>query len=275
MSGVPIKHYLAFLQKQGCKEIEAEWLLCEFLKCDRPTLYQKLETSLSSQANQILETWVKRYFKGEPLSYISGEQEFYGCKLLITPDVLIPRQETEILVDRIVEILRNENLQGKVLWDMCCGSGCIGIALKKRFPELTVILSDLSLSALKIAKKNGERNKTTISYCQGDLFVPFKDQMANYFVCNPPYVSEEEYIAMQNFYEPRLALVGGQEGLSFYERISKELPSYLKPKGKAWLEIGYNQGSEVMDLFSKYPWKSKCLERDWAGHDRFFFLENE
>src|SRR5438874_2630811 len=123
---------------------QAEELLCDLLHCSRSDLYHWRSRSLSPQEGEKAQVWIQRRLKGEPLAYISGQVQFYGCSLAITPAVLIPRPETEILVDKVVQYLRKQELQGKVLWDMCSGSGCIGIALKKNFPALSVYLIDQS-----------------------------------------------------------------------------------------------------------------------------------
>ena len=121
--------------------------------------------------------------------------------------MLIPRPETEILVSKISDVLKNCNLEGKCLWDLCTGSGCIGISLKKKFPELDVVLSDISPAALAIASQNAKTNQVDVEILQGDLFQPFGNRKADFIACNPPYVSEEEFqtldLEVKN-YEPRL-----------------------------------------------------------------------
>ncbi len=259
---------------------QAEDLLCDLLGCSRQELLQRTEFPLSERERVLAEEWVQRRLRGEPLAYLSGQVSFYGCLLKITPHVLIPRQETEILVDKIVQELKGEQLAHKILWDLCSGSGCMGIALKKALPPLSVYLSDLSSEAVALAKHNAERNQVSVACLQGDLFEPFPGKKAHYIVCNPPYISEEEYLSLDpevKNYEPASALIGGVDGLAFYRRLAQELPSHLYPHGKVWLEIGYQQGEAVQKIFSEGTgkWKSKRLENDWAGHSRFFFLENE
>ncbi len=240
-----------------------------YVQFDRPLQ----ETELSAFRTNLL-----RRSKGEPYQYISGVVNFFDCKFLVTKDVLIPRQETEILVDKIAKRLKGESLEGRVLWDICCGSGCIGISLKKCFPELTVVLSDLSSEALTIATRNAVENEVDVSIRHGDLLQPFAGEKAHYVVCNPPYVSEDEYPALdvevRNF-EPKLALVAEDCGLSFYKRLAMELNTYLHPKGKVWLEIGSLQGQAVKDIFKGADYPQSQLLQDWSGHDRFFLLENE
>ena len=190
----------------------------------------------------------------------------------MNPDVLIPRPETEILVEKIYQTLKNQSLDNKTLWDVCCGSGCMGLTLKNRFPNLNVILSDLSEKALKIAMQNA--NDDGALFKQGDLFAPFAGMKCDFFVCNPPYVTEEEHSTLNpgvRDWEPKMALVSGKSGLEFYERIAKNLKNYLNPGGFAWLELGAGQGPGVKSLFEFEGWRCH-YEQDWSGHDRFFYL---
>lgn len=257
---------------------QAEDLLCDLLSFSRSELHLKQHLLFPDEKKLLAQQWTQRRLKGEPLPYLSGHVQFYGCRLEITPAVLIPRPETEVLVDKIAEYLKHENLEGKILWDLCCGSGCIGIALKKKFPALHVSLSDCSSEALALAARNAIANGVEVACYFGDLLAPFSGQKAHYIVSNPPYISEDEYLKLDpevRDYEPRLALVAGNSGLDFYRRLADELQSHLYSKGRVWLEIGYRQGEAVKELFKGPSWKNRRFENDWAGHHRFFFLENE
>lgn len=257
---------------------QAEDFLCDLLGCSRASLYQDKNHILSETQFLKWNEWMGKRLKGEPLAYLHGEVQFYDCSLVVNSSVLIPRHETEILVDKIAMQLKNEDRQGKIFWDLCCGSGCIGIALKKKFPELVVTLSDKSEEALAVAERNAIRNGIELSFVKGDLLGPFYGKKAHYIACNPPYISDGEYALLdaevKNF-EPAEALVAGPTGLEFYQRLSKELRRYLFPHAKVWFEIGYQQGDQVNALFKEDFWKKRKMEKDWAGHDRFFFLENE
>lgn len=257
---------------------EAEDMLCDVLDLKRIALYMDLDRPLTAdELGQCRERLLRRA-KGEPLAYIHGAVDFADCTLTVTPAVLIPRQETEILVEKIASTLKELDLQDKILWDICCGSGCIGIALKKRFPELTVELSDLSADAVAIAKANALKNNVDVTIHQGDLLVPFAGRKCHFFVCNPPYIAAEEYATLSREvrdHEPRLALVAADEGLAYYQRLAHELPPVLHTGGKVWFEIGYQMGERLSQIFACAFWKKCFVEKDWAGHDRFFFLENE
>lgn len=244
---------------------EAEEVIADALGVRRIDLYTQFERPLNDDELKNLRGAIVRRGNKEPRAYIAGSVEFAGLTIKVTPDVLIPRPETEILVEKIAAQLSEMDLEGKVLWDMCCGSGCIGHALKKRFPALTVVLSDLSPEALTVARQNG----SDVSFRQGDLFEPFAEEKCDFLVSNPPYVTQEEYaeLTVEVKAEPKMALVGG---LTFYKRIAEALPTYLKPGGKVWLEMGSGQGESIQKIFG-----GGVVEDDWAGHNRFFFLEKD
>lgn len=265
-------------RKISSSRLQAEELLAHVLGCKRLDLYLHFDRPLDETELAAFREKLKRRGSSEPLGYLFGSADFYGCTLEISRDVLIPRQESEILIAKVVEQLRAGDLSGKRAWDLCTGSGCLGIALKKNLPALDVTLSDLSKQALAIARKNAEMNAVALSCVEGDLLIPFRGQKADIVLCNPPYVSEGEFVTLEKEvrdFEPRGALVSGPLGFEFYARLAAELPSHLNPSAKIFFEIGSGQGERLLDLFSAPCWTKKRLEKDWAGHDRFFFLEFE
>lgn len=195
--------------------------------------------------------------------------DFYGCKIALSPDALIPRPETEILAEHVIQRVPNVE---KTLLDLCTGTGCLGLAIKKHRPQLRCILSDISPACVALAKKNAEMNQLDVVVTLGDLLI---SEPIDYLVCNPPYISEAEYKLLDPEVkkEPKLALVGGEDGLLFYRRLEEEIPKYMHPGGKVFFEIGYMQGDTVPAIFSKKMWKNKEVLKDWAGWNRFFFLE--
>lgn len=269
-----------FLQKKGLHNPrrQAEELIADVLKLKRLELYLQYDRPLTEKELDLCRTSLNRRAKGEPIQYIRGEVEFLNCHIKVNSAVIIPRQETEILADKIIKQLSEYDLEHKSFWDVCCGPGSIGIAIKKKFPKLNVVLSDISKEALSVARENAALNNVEIEFFHGDLLQPFKGRKTDFFVCNPPYISDEEYKNLEKEvrdFEPKLALVSGTSGLEFYQRLANELPSFLQPNAKVWFEIGTGQGPSVKKLFSNSIW-SKCdFEKDWAGHDRFFFLEIE
>ncbi len=250
----------------------AEELLAHHLGLKRLDLYMQFDRPMVEAELAAYRTSLKRKIKGEPLEYILEKISFFHCQLEVNPAVLIPRPETEILLSKASQMVTPEM---KTAWDICCGSGCLGLGLKKAHPHLDVTLSDLSADALALAKRNAELNQLSVNFLSGDLLAPFAGKKADLVLCNPPYVTEEEYASLDpevKNYEPKMALVGG---LTCYQRLSQELPKYLNPGAKIFFEIGCTQGNAVLSLFSAPHWKIKRVEKDWADHDRFFFLEFE
>jgi release factor glutamine methyltransferase len=255
----------------------AEVIVSHVLHCKRLDIYLDLEKPLVEEEITSIRNLVKRRGLKEPLEYILGSLDFYNCNLKITNDVLIPRVETEELVSLVVNEIEKDSLQGKNLFDICTGSGCIAIALKKKFSNLNVFASDISLKALEVAKKNGEMNEVEIDFLHGNLLTPYKKK-ADFVICNPPYVSEVEYENLSfevKGFEPKISLLAKEEGLEFYKILAKELPSYLNPRAKIFFEIGHLQGQRVKEIFSDRIWISKKVYKDLSQKDRFFFLEIE
>lgn len=212
--------------------------------------------------------------RGVPTAYVHGEVSFLDLRLIVNRDVLIPRLETELLAERIQQDLyARPHIQR--FYDVCCGSGCLGLSIKKRFPHLEVILSDLCPKAVRVAKENAVKNGLSVEILEGDLFSPYTS-LADAFVCNPPYLSFQEILSVDmevRCHEPWKALVAGPSGLEFYERIAAGLSSILAPDGIGWLEIGAGQGEDVKRIFARQGISGR-LYQDFAGWDRIFFLEN-
>ena len=278
--GEVLKLSAKYLEEKGIERSRrsAEDLLSSLLCMKRIDLYMHFDLPLEEKELASYRTLIKRKVLGEPLEYILGEVAFAGCSFVVNRHALIPRPETEILFDLAASLLEKEDLVNKKAWDLCTGSGVLGISLKKRFPQLDVVLSDLSQEAIGLALENGKKNAVEVSCRQGDFLQPFLGERADIVFCNPPYVSKREYAELGRGvrdFEPEMALVGGEDGLFFYEKLAKELPSFLKPKAKIFLEIGFMQGESVLALFSAPYWKKKWIRKDYSEKDRFFFLEFE
>lgn len=216
-----------------------------------------------------------------PVQYITGHQNFMGFELQVTPDVLIPRPETELLAERVINAC-----EGKDVLDLCTGSGCIAIAVRLLGKAKSVSASDISEAALAVARKNAKTFDADVLFRQGDLFDAWascKDgvqtgtaqehstEKFDIIVSNPPYIPTDEIAGLMpevREYEPMLALDGDEDGLQFYRRIAAECKTYLNPGGKVFLEIGCEQGKAVAELFRKAGFSNVQIYQDYAGLDR-------
>ncbi len=271
---------IKFLKEKQVSQprICAEQVISHVLQKPRMDLYLDFDYPLEESELGRVRECLRRLSSQEPLEYVIGEVEFCGCRFRVDSRVLIPRPETEILMELVAAELDPIDFRGKVAWDLCCGSGCIGLSLKRRFSEISVWLSDLSSDALSLAEENAQLNQLKVSFMKGDLLAPFCGMKADFVFCNPPYVSSVEYEVLApsvKNYEPKLALVGGETGLEFYGRLALELPFFLNPRARVFLEIGSSQGEDIFKIFSSSCWIRKEVRKDWAGLDRFFFLEIE
>ena len=222
-----------------------------------------------------LEDGIKRLNNGEPVQYIVGNVDFYGYKINVNKNVLIPRFETEELVFKTINLIKinlNENI--KVL-DIGTGSGCISIALKKEIPGLDITAVDISEDALVVAKNNALENNCEINFIKSDLFNNIGDKY-DLIISNPPYISYDEQIMdIVKKNEPHLALYAKNNGLYFYEEIIKNSSNYLNDKNIIAFEIGYLQANEIKKMAHKYyPNSNIIIEKDMQEKDRFVFIIN-
>ncbi len=256
---------------------EALELLAFHLSCSPSDIYFRFnEEVLGEQLSAYLRDLSKRAAR-IPLAYIIGEFWFYGVKLKIDNRVLVPRCETELMVDEIAKKLEGKDLNSKVLFDICTGSACIGLSLKNKFKELLVHCSDISEDALDLAKENAKNNHLYVLFHQGSYFEPFATQKAHFIISNPPYISEEEYAFLEPEVknEPKIALVEKDSGLKAYKILAEGLSKHLERGGMAWLEMGHMQAKALKEIFKTDPWKTVEIFKDLSGHDRVFFLEKE
>lgn len=224
----------------------------------------------SEQIEERLNAYVNRMCANEPLAYILGQWDFYGLTFEVTPDVLIPRDDTMAVTDLAVEALRTEDAP-RVL-DLCCGSGCIGLALAHQFPEAHVTLADISRPALAVAKRNIKRLKlvkrvTAIGLDARKKAPSFVGKL-NLLVCNPPYVTSEEMQTLEpsvREYEPHLALDGGADGLDFYRAVTENFTYLIQPGGYVCFEFGLGQEKAVCELLQAHGYTELTLQKDFRG----------
>lgn len=233
---------------------EAELLFTEILKCDRVSLYQKSDTVLDKDKAAFAASVLKRRAQGEPLQYILGKSDFFGLEFKVTPDVLIPRPETELLVERACQAVRASRRKVRIL-ELGTGSGCIAVSLAKSLGDVNVTATDISEKALEIARENASLNKVSekINFLRSDLFY-FCNRAYDVIVSNPPYIPSAEIQKLQPEvqYEPRVALDGGSDGLEFYRRIIGESAHYLEDDGLLILEAGFDQASQIRNIFASF-----------------------
>lgn len=255
-----------------------EKLLGSILGCRPHDVYLFFEEHLTKNQYSEFKKLLDRRKESEPVEYILEKVSFYGGEFFVNHNVLIPRVETEVLVDLIIKKIEKMPLDGKVLWDLCTGSGCIGISLKKKFPKLEVICSDVCPEALKVAARNAIELQADVKFVLGNLFTPFIGKKCDFLVSNPPYVSSDEYKVLDKDvkgFEPKGALLAKDGGMNFYKRFAKDLFEYVNPQGQAFFEIGYNQKESIKNLFLNTKSSSQSFFKDYQGKDRFFFLELE
>jgi release factor glutamine methyltransferase len=250
-----------YLKNKGIDSprLSAELLLSHVLGLKRIELYTQFEKIVPEERLAKLHDLVERAGRGEPIAYLASKTEFYSLELDISADCMIPRPETELLVERAIEFLRTRS--GKQLvCDLCTGSGCIAVAIARNCPDCRIIATDICDAALSVAARNIEKHnlKERIKLLCGDLFDPIVPQLdADKFdliVCNPPYVSAVEFEKLDKNvkdYEPKLALSAGDDGLDIYRRIIERVGTFLKSDAAVMLEIGYNQGQAVKQLLEQ------------------------
>jgi release factor glutamine methyltransferase len=257
--------------------LSAELLLSHVLGLKRIELYTQYNKPVAGQELEKLRELVKRAGGHEPIAYLVGKTEFYSMEIIVTPDCMIPRPETELLVQRAIEFLRTRS-GTQFVCDLCTGSGCIAVAVAKNYPNARIIATDICDAALAVAAKNIEKHQLQdkIKLLSGDLFDPIIPQLDvgkfDLIVCNPPYVSSSEYEKLDTNvkdYEPRLALFAGDDGMDIYRRIMEKVDQFLKSDAALIIEIGYGQGQAVKEMLEQTGSFSEIkIEKDFHNNDR-------
>ena len=232
---------------------DAEALVLELLRKNKAWLLAHGDEELSSSEAGLYTEMLDRRYRGEPIQYITGEAEFYGLPFRVTPEVLIPRPETEHLVEKVLELAAC--YADPRIVDVGTGSGIIAVALAHKLPAANLTAIDLSSSAIAIAKENAERNGVAgrIRFHEGDLLAPVAEERFEIVVSNPPYVPEADHASLAvevRSYEPALALFAGDDGLEVYRRLIPAAFAALTPGGYVVLEIGYDQDEAIRALLA-------------------------
>jgi release factor glutamine methyltransferase len=247
---------------------EAELLLCSVLGCERAWLIAHAEEAIDPSRTRSAHARFARRRAGEPVSYITGWREFYGVALRVTPEVLIPRPETERLVELALERLPFD-ASARVL-ELGTGSGAIAIALASERPGLGIVATDVSEAALALARRNARDHGAEIDFVLSDWFDALGPRQFDLIVSNPPYVAAGDAHLEQGDvrFEPRLALVGGEDGLACIREIAERAQNRLRPGGGLLLEHGYDQGDRCVELLSSLGYAEVADFHDLAGWPR-------
>ena len=271
-----------YLNQKGIESprTNAELLLADILNCKRLDLYLSFERPLSEDEVQKYREHIKRRGNFEPLQYVIGKVEFYGLELKVNPSVLIPRPETELMVENILNQFPKE--EKLIILDIGSGSGNIAIALAVNLPSSKIVSTDVSEEALLVAKENSERHKVSerIKFVKHNIL---KNDVSSFpmfdiVVSNPPYVSKESYSTLQkeikNF-EPAIAVTDEDDGYTFYREISAKASVKLKENGKLFFEVAHGQSEEVVEIMTKNNFKNIEIIKDYQNIDRVIFGERK
>jgi len=242
------------LRNDSGKEITRAWFLVHRDENMEPGQYNEYRKLLNCRGRHV------------PLQHLTGRQEFMGISFQINDKVLIPRQDTEILVEEAMKVLK----PGMKVLDMCTGSGCIIISLMKHIPGIQGMASDISRDALKVAKANADARQVAIDFRQGNLFEA-TDDTHDVIVSNPPYIPTETIEALMDevrMFEPIEALDGGKDGLRFYRKLTTGSKDFLKPGGWLIVEIGHDQGAQVSEMMKESGFCQVHIVKDLAGQER-------
>ncbi len=249
-------------------ELNAWYLLSEACSVTRADYLLEKKKEVGKEERKRYLDWIAIRATRYPLEYILGKQEFMGLEFCVNENVLIPRQDTEILVEKVIEVA-----PGKRVLDMCTGSGCIAISIVKLGKPTKMHAVDISNGALEVARENAKRNEVAVSFIESNLFENVSEQY-DIIVSNPPYIESNVMKSLMpevRKYEPMLALDGTEDGLYFYREISSVAPEYLSKNGEIFFEIGYNQGDAVTNILSESGFEHIKIWKDLVGFDRVVY----
>jgi release factor glutamine methyltransferase len=265
-------------------ELDAAILLAHLLKTERAKLYLEFNREIPAETAADYESFIARRIAHEPVAYITGFKEFYSLPFHVDSNVLIPRPETEYLVEEILAKVEEAGNVPQTLLDLCTGSGCIAVACARFSQQLKILATDINYAALELAKENARLNgfnpspHSRIEFILSDLFkdIPASHQEPgfDYIVSNPPYIRHAEVASLMpdvRDYEPVLALDGGKEGTGILQLIIDQSPYWLKPGGWLMLEIGYDQGAVIKNKLEQsgaYTLESIEIKKDFSNLDR-------
>lgn len=248
-------------------DLDSELLLAKVLNVEPVYLHAFPEKELDEQQNKLFLQFLRRRVAGEPVAYILESQGFWDIELKVTKDVLIPRPETELLIEIILEkFSADDKLR---IADLGTGSGAIALTLAKARPSWQIIATDISVAALRVAKENAQRlHLSNVQFCQGEWCDALAQEKFSVIVSNPPYINQDDPHLLALNYEPQAALVAGKDGLDAIRKIIVDARAHLLSDGMLLLEHGYDQAAAVKNLFQQAGYFNIKNYRDHAGHER-------
>lgn len=273
-----IRQAAASLEKAGCPDpaVDSMWIAEDILKMTRANLRFEEHSVLDSGKLAELNACLERRMAGEPVQYILERADYMGLKFYVDRRVLIPRQDTETLVENAIIELQGRH-EPRVL-DLCCGSGCIGLSIASLVPQAKVTLSDISGDALDVAKKNAKALDADVAFKHGDLFKAVGKEKFDLIASNPPYIpaADMEVLQKEVRFEPELALYGGEDGLDIYRRIAAEASAHLNDGGALLMEVGEGEAKDVLKLVQEnMDCEDSGIIRDLNGIERIVWARSK
>ena len=270
-----INYGVAMIKNTESPSLETQMMIAKVIEKDRLYIMLNLEEDIDESKVEIIKTMIDKRKNSYPLQYILGEREFWGMDFKVSEGVLIPRQDTEILIEETLKKLKDNkhksNLKG---FEIGVGSGIISITLLKEIETLTMIGVDINDKAIELTKANALKHEVSDRLCilNSNLFEKInKENQFDFIISNPPYIETKVIDSLQEDikqYEPKLALDGGEDGLDFYRAIIEQSKSYISPEGFIAFEIGYNQAEAVKKIFVENGYPNVTIAKDLAGFDR-------
>ena len=271
-----LKQATEFLTSHNITEaqLDAEVLLCGVLKIKRSKLATLRQETISQEQYQQYQNYLNKRITGEPVDYILGNSEFMGLQFKVNSNVLIPRPETELIVEQANKLIKENNFNQ--ILDLCTGSGAIAVSVAHYNDNVSVVATDISQKALQVAKENAITNNVSnkVEFIESNMFDNIIDKKFDIIISNPPYVTEKEYKGLERelFFEPKNAFLAGEDGLDFYKIIADSSARYLNPKGVLLLELNANISLQIADLFSDFLFVK--IIKDYSGLDRILVAQN-
>ncbi len=270
-----INYGVAMIKNTESPSLETQMMIAKVIEKDRLYIMLNLEEDIDESKVEIIKTMIDKRKNSYPLQYILGEREFWGMDFKVSEGVLIPRQDTEILIEETLKKLKDNkhksNLKG---FEIGVGSGIISITLLKEIETLTMIGVDINDKAIELTKANALKHEVSDRLCilNSNLFEKInKENQFDFIISNPPYIETKVIDSLQEDikqHEPKLALDGGEDGLDFYRAIIEQSKSYISPEGFIAFEIGYNQAEAVKKIFVENGYPNVTIAKDLAGFDR-------